>query len=146
AETSPDGTGQRQFETLTADQAPSLGCGQLESNGQTRNCWLVIVPRGSYEPNGYQATTSANGLYHWGKQLESSPLSASNWAQRIQVHLNYTSLTTNCPPTVVPDAMAGTQVVFRAVTSWQHELNEQAQCSRVYSYTATTESSTTNQL
>ena len=52
AYTAADGTGQRQFETLTANQSPGLGCGETESNGQTRDCWLVIVPRGIYEPNG----------------------------------------------------------------------------------------------
>jgi hypothetical protein len=145
APTSSDGTGQIQFQTLTAVQAPSLGCGALESNGQTRNCWLVIVPRGTYEPNGFQVP-NLDFNYQVGQYIDSSPLSASNWAQRIQIHLGYAPLATNCPISVVPDAMVGTQVAYRAVTSWQGELNQQANCTRVYSYTATTESSATGQL
>jgi hypothetical protein len=146
APTGGDGTGQVQFETLTANQSPELGCGELESNGQTRNCWLVIVPRGSYEPNGYHASLTAPGLDFEGKFIDTSPLSASNWAQRIQIHLGYSPLAANCPPDVVPQAMVGTQVAFRAVNSWEQALNQQAQCSRIYSYTASTESESTSRL
>ena len=145
APTSSTGTGQIQFQTLTSAQAPSLGCGALESNGQTRNCWLVIVPRGSYEPNGF-LVPNLDFNDQAGQYLDSSPLSASNWAQRIQIHLGYAPLSTNCPISVVPDSMVGTQVAYRAVASWQQELNQQASCSRVFSYTATTESSATDQI
>jgi hypothetical protein len=146
APTGTDGTGQRQFETLTANQAPGLGCGELESNGQTRNCWLVIVPRGTYEPNGYKASLNAPGLDAEGKYIDTSPLSASNWAQRIQIHLGYAPLAANCPPDILPQAMVGTQVAFRAVNSWEEALNQQAKCSQVFSYTASTESENTTQL
>jgi hypothetical protein len=138
AYSSADGTGQQQFETLTQVQAPGLGCGEAESNGQTRDCWLVIVPRGTYEPNGFKSSNSV--------PLFTSPLSAGNWAQRIQIHLGYDPLTADCPPTVVPDAMVGTQVAYRAVTSWQTALNLTAKCSKVYSYTATTENEATTDL
>jgi hypothetical protein len=138
AYTATDGTGQQQFETLTQVQAPGLGCGEAESNGQTRNCWLVIVPRGSYEPNGFKSSNSV--------PLLTSPLSAANWAQRIQIHLDYDPLAIDCPPNVIPDAMAGTQVAYRAVTSWQTALNQAAKCSKVYSYTATTEGEATTDL
>jgi len=138
AYTATDGTGQQQFETLTQTQAPGLGCGEAESNGQTRDCWLVIVPRGTYEPNGFKASNSV--------PLFTSPLSAGNWAQRIQIHLGYDPLTADCPPTVVPDAMVGSQVAYRAVTSWQTALNLAAKCSKVYSYTATTENEATTDL
>src|SRR5262249_56662998 len=84
--TGADGTGQLQFETLTGTQSPGLGCGEKESNGQPRGCWLVIVPRGLYEPNGFKITTSSGGA---NCCIQSSPLSASNWAMRIQVHLSY---------------------------------------------------------
>jgi hypothetical protein len=138
AYTAADGTGQQQFETLTQIQAPGLGCGETESSGQTRDCWLVIVPRGSYEPNGFKANPSV--------PLQTSPLSASNWAQRIQVHLGYAPLSPDCPPTVIPQAMVGTQVAYRAVSSWETALNQAANCSSVYSYTASTESESTTQL
>lgn len=138
AYTAADKTGQQQFETLTQTEAPGLGCGARESNGRTRDCWLVIVPRGNYEPNGFKASNSV--------PLDTSPLSAGNWAQRIQIHLGYTPLTANCPPTVVPELMAGTQVVSRAVTSWESALNQAANCTKVYSYTATPETEATTEL
>src|SRR5262249_4282136 len=53
AVTGPDGTGQQHFEVLTSTEAPALGCGDSDA-GQPRGCWLVIVPRGQYEPNGYK--------------------------------------------------------------------------------------------
>ncbi|HEY7811890.1 MAG TPA: hypothetical protein VIC62_01560, partial [Nakamurella sp.] len=146
AYTAADGTGQRQFETLTAKQSLGLGCGETESNGQTRDCWLVIVPRGTFEPNGFQVSPTASGLFSAGKFLDSSPLSAGNWAQRIQIHLGYAPLNADCPPTVIPDSMVGTEVAYRAVASWQQALNQAAQCSRVYSYTATTENEATTDL
>ena len=143
AVTSADGTGQLQFETLTGTEAPGLGCGQLESNGQTRNCWLVVVPRGQYEPNGYQINpqgAGSNGL------LWSSPLSASNWAMRIQVHLGYAPIGSFCPIGTQEVQTVGTQVVARAVQSWQLALNKASNCTRVYGYSAVPEATSTQQL
>jgi len=142
ATTGPDGTGQQQFQTLTNVQAPHLGCGDLEDNGHPRGCWLVIVPRGQYETNGYLV----QGVQPLGGFLRSSPLSASNWAQRIQVHLDYTPLSTACPLNVLPTQVVGTQVISRAVSSWQFALNQAAKCSRIYIYTASTEGESTDQL
>jgi hypothetical protein len=143
AVTGADGTGQLQFETLTGTEAPGLGCGELESNGQTRNCWLVIVPRGQYEPNGYKINPTgagANGL------LWSSPLSASNWAMRIQIHLGYAPIGTFCPIGTQEIQTVGTQIVARAVQSWQLALNKAAKCNTVYGYSAVPESTSTQQL
>src|SRR5262245_58653576 len=53
AVTSANGTGQQKFETLTSTEAPGLGCGESQAGSPPRGCWLVIVPRGRYEPNGY---------------------------------------------------------------------------------------------
>jgi hypothetical protein len=137
------GTGQLQFETLTGTQAPGLGCGQNESNGQPRGCWLVIVPRGLYEPNGFKINpTSGNGT----ALLYSSPLSASNWAMRIQVHLDYAPEKPPCPIGTQERQTVGTQVVSRAVQSWQLALNQVSNCSRIFGYTALPEASTTQQL
>jgi hypothetical protein len=140
--TQPGGVGKLQFETLTGPNAPGLGCGEPEASGQTRNCWLVIVPRGTYEPNGYkvfsglQASSFNEGLY-------SSPLSASNWAIRIQEHLDYSPLTTFCPPSTQAREVAGTQLIQRAMDSWELALNKQASCSKVYDFTHTSESTDT---
>jgi hypothetical protein len=139
ADTSSNKTGQLQFETLTNVEAPHLGCGALETDGKPRGCWLVIVPRGSFEPNGYQVS----GFAAPGGYLETSPLAASNWAQRVQIHLNYAPLGTACPPTVLPDQVVGTQVITRAVGSWELALNQAANCNTVYAFTATTETAAT---
>jgi hypothetical protein len=143
AVTSSDGTGSLQFETLTNTQAPGLGCGEEESSGQTRNCWLVIVPRGRYEPNGFEINENNRGAsgYLW-----SSPLSASNWAMRIQIHLSYAPIGTFCPIGTQEIQTVGTQVVARAVQSWQLALNKAANCSRVYGYSAVPEATSTQQL
>jgi hypothetical protein len=141
--TNANGTGDVQFETLTATQAPALGCGQPESNGQPRNCWLVIVPRGEYEPNGWQIDSHAGGA---GGVLVSSPLSASNWAMRIQIHLDYAPVQTFCPIGTQELETIGTQVVARAVQSWQLALNQAAKCTKIYGYSAVPEATSTQQL
>jgi hypothetical protein len=142
AVTNSDGTGELQFETLTTTQAPGLGCGQLESSGQPQNCWLVIVPRGEFEPNGWQifpATSASAFLY-------SSPLSASNWAMRIQIHLDYAAVPTFCPISTQEIETVGTQLVARAVQSWQLALNSAAKCTNIYGYSAVPEATSTQQL
>lgn len=136
--TSQDGTGQQQFETLTGTQAPGLGCGDVD-NGQPRGCWLVIVPRGTYEPNGYQV----NGA---NSALETSPLSASNWDQRIQIHLDYSPVGQFCPIGTPALDMDGSQVVTRAMQSWELALNQTAKCSLEYSFIATTEATSTSDI
>jgi hypothetical protein len=137
--TSSGGSGQLQFETLTNVEAPHLGCGALESDGKPRNCWLVIVPRGNFEPNGY----TPQGFSVPDGYLDTSPLAASNWAQRIQIHLSYAPLGSACPPTVLPDQVVGTTVASRAVSSWELALNLAANCNTVYAFTATTENEAT---
>jgi hypothetical protein len=141
--TSSNGTGQVQFETLTNTQAPGLGCGQLESNGQPQNCWLVIVPRGEYEPNGWEINANLGGAAGF---LVSSPLSASNWAMRIQIHLDYAPLQAFCPIGTNETETVGTQVIERAVQSWQLALNNAAHCSTIYGYSAVPEATSTQQL
>ena len=143
AVTSADGTAQLQFETLTGTEAPGLGCGEQESNGQTRNCWLVIVPRGQFEPNGYEINASSVGPNGF---LWSSPLSASNWAMRIQIHLDYAPIGSFCPIGTQEIQTVGTQVIARAVQSWQLALNKAANCTRVYGYSAVPEATSTQQL
>ncbi len=137
-----DGTGELQFQTLTGTQSPGLGCGELESNGQPRNCWLVIVPRGEYEPNGFQISPLTTGTAY----LYSSPLSASNWAMRIQIHLDYATIPAFCPISTKEIETVGTQIIARAVQSWQLALNKAADCSKIYGYSAVPEATSTQQL
>jgi hypothetical protein len=139
AVTNSAGDGQVQFETLTGIGAPGLGCGQPESDGQPRDCWLVIVPRGEYDPNGYNAVNA-------GAYINTSPLSASNWAQRIQIHLDFASVPNFCPIGTQETETVGTQIAARAVQSWQIALNTQANCAAIYGYSATTESASTQAL
>jgi hypothetical protein len=143
AVTASDGTGQLQFETLTGTEAPGLGCGEQETSGQTRNCWLVIVPRGQFEPNGFQIDQQSAGP---GGFLWSSPLSASNWAMRIQIHLSYAPVGVFCPIGTQEVQTVGTQIVARAVQSWQLALNHAAKCNTIYGYSAVPEATSTQQL
>ncbi len=140
AVTAADGTGQQQFETLTGVQAPGLGCGEEESSGQPRDCWLVIVPRGTYEPNGYQVNLNSAGV---GSYLDSSPLSASNWAMRIQIHLDFAPVGSFCAPGTPEIQTYGTQLVTRAMQSWQIALNQSGNCQQVYAFSAVTEQQNT---
>jgi hypothetical protein len=137
------GCGQQQFETLTGVQASGLGCGlqDADNNNQPRGCWLVIVPRGQYEPNG--KLYSAFGPL---PDIDTSPLSASNWAQRIQIHLGFAPVQAFCPIGTAEIPTVGTQLAARAMQSWQLALNHAANCTKVYGYTAAPESTSTQQL
>jgi hypothetical protein len=145
ATTGPNGQGQQQFETDTFVQAPALGCGQQEADGSTQGCWLVIVPRGQFEPNGFQLgnfNSSANAA----NEIVSSPLSAGNWAQRIQVHLSYAPLPSFCPVggNIDSPEMEGTTLATRAVQSWEIALDKQSDCGRIYHETEVSEQQVTN--
>jgi hypothetical protein len=140
--TGADGTGQAQFETLTGTEAPGLGCGGPEAGGAPRGCWLVIVPRGEFEPNGYQV----HGVLGNGAYILSSPLSASNWAQRIQIHLDFAPTQVFCPIGAQETETVGTAMATRAVSSWQLALNQQANCKTIYGFSAVPESTSTLQL
>jgi hypothetical protein len=144
AVTGSDQTGALQFETLTDTESPGLGCGQLKSDGQPQNCWLVIVPRGTNEPNGYQI--NPNITAGTASFLNSSPLSASNWAMRIQIHLDYAPLQAFCPIGTKETETIGTELAARAVQSWQLSLNQAAKCTRIYGYSAVPEATSTQQL
>jgi hypothetical protein len=137
AVTGQDGTGQQQFETLTGVQAPGLGCGQQDNN-QPRGCWLVIVPRGTYEPNGYQIHAGFSNSF-----ISTSPLSASNWAQRIQIHLGFAPVASFCQPGTLERQTFGTQLAARAMQSWQLKLNQDAKCAKLYGYSAVFEATST---
>jgi hypothetical protein len=136
-----NGAGQQQFETLNGVQAPGLGCGEEESSGSARNCWLVIVPRGTYEPNGYQVNGESASSY-----LEASPLSASNWDQRIQIAMDFSPVGSFCPSNTPEIQTFGTQLLARAMQSWQLALNQSGNCNQVYAYSAVPESTTTQNL
>jgi hypothetical protein len=143
ANTGSDGTGQQFFQALTSTEAPGLGCGAPESGGTPRSCWLVIVPRGEYMANGHKINTQETSSTNF---LNDSPLGASNWAQRIQVHLDFALTRTNCPIGSAEERQTiGTELVSRAVFSWQLALNAAAKCKTLYGYSAVPESTNTTQ-
>ena len=128
ARTSPDGTGTTLFETATSLQAPQLGCGdpikQADGSVKGRSCWLVIVPQGSLDLNGqpYADTTQVNA---------GSPVSSTNWANRIAVPLGFDSVGTSCKIGAHELDTTGSELVTDAMTSWQAKLCDSG---TVYSY------------
>lgn len=143
ASTGPDGTGQQFFQTLTGTEAPGLGCGQPEDSGSARGCWLVVVPRGQYEPNGWKIGPDSTVL----DTLNESPLGASSWAQRIQIHLDFAPIGSNCPLGSAQERdMVGTELVSHAVFSWQLALNQAAKCKSLYGFAGVPQATSITQL
>jgi hypothetical protein len=135
-------TGEVEFQAETEIEAQGLSCGATD-NGQPRGCWLVIVPRGGYEPNGFDTYKYFNNQEQY---LYTSPLSAANWAQRIQIHLDYAPLQVSCSNNPPVYSMEGTQLITKAVSSWQLALNRDANCALIYQYGEEIETTTTSDL
>ncbi|NHC47228.1 hypothetical protein [Motilibacter aurantiacus] len=122
ARTSADGTGRVAFEMQTGREASGLRCGSAWLNRTTgrvepsRPCWLVVVPRGKYETNG-------NGPRVLGAHaLTSSPLSTTNWEQRIVFPLSFTPSESACAIDRASRAVVGQEQPVDAVTRWQPAL------------------------
>ncbi|MGW2016271.1 hypothetical protein [Streptomyces sp. NPDC001927] len=116
ANTKPDGTGQAVLSLQTTREAPHLGCGDpVRRDGVTRgrSCWLVVVPRGVHDPDG---TTGSGG------QLNTSPLSTSNWERRIVFPLDFLPVGDPCPADRAELRLSGSELVTEAITSWQSTL------------------------
>jgi hypothetical protein len=124
APTRGDGTGQEFFEVQTNNEAPGLGCGQLVSKaGQTpkgRSCWLVIVPRGDTEVNGTKPNDNDAG--DRAGRLQSSPLSATNWANRVQFPLEFQPLGGSCKLGTTLTPILGHENATEAISRWQQSL------------------------
>ena len=98
ARTNGDGSGQVYFETQTVYESQFLGCGaRLHENpdgtADARKCWLVVVPRDSIEVDG---TDVSARQAESEKVLYSSPLSLSNWANRITFPLDFEPVRVPC--------------------------------------------------
>jgi hypothetical protein len=144
--TRPDGTGEIVFQVNTAVESPGLGCGETESNGRIRDCWLVVVPRGLYEPNGWKVSSSEQNTGLPDQILE-SPLGATSWSQRIQIHLGFLPIEPACAIGSADERQTvGTELVGRAMSSWQFAMNSQARCRIIYGYSPTSESAATSQV
>jgi hypothetical protein len=115
ARTRGDGGGQQYFETQTAQEAPGLGCGQLVA-GKQRNCWLVVVPRNNREVDATVRDASITN------ELESSPLSPTNWSQRLVFPLGFAPVGTNCPIGAAEHRTVGVETIDEAFVRWQPAL------------------------
>ena len=134
ARTHGDGTGREFFEMETVGEAAGLGCGEPVPNGATitpRKCWLVIVPRGTTEVNGSTKTGSGTN------RLDSSPLSQTNWAQKIVVPLEFQMVGQPCPIGAPERHVVGHELAVDAVRSWQPALC--AGGGALFSYTQLTD-------
>ncbi|MER6529262.1 hypothetical protein [Streptomyces sp. NPDC001508] len=113
-----NGTGETEFEVQDGVQADYLGCGvNTAPSGSApapRPCWLVVVPRGTHEPSGNAVTGS--------DKLVSSPLSATNWAQRIVFRLDFQPVDAFCPKGQAERAVPGSELADDAVSSWAPKL------------------------
>ncbi|HEV2639164.1 MAG TPA: hypothetical protein VGX23_28750 [Actinocrinis sp.] len=144
--TDADGSGNQYFHMLTNTQSPGLGCGQVVAEpaapggAGVEPCWLVVVPRGNLEVDGntVSGTTAASAL-------QSSPLSASNWANRIQFPLDFQPVTSACAIGANEVQTAGDEQVADAMDSWQPGL-----CAKdptaPYSYSEVSDDSARNEL
>ncbi|MEW1719863.1 hypothetical protein [Streptomyces sp. NPDC093109] len=126
ARTNPDGTGEVYFEAQTAVEAAGLGCGEAAGGAagdaavtggasatEGRQCWLVVVPRGETEVDGSRYTTQSGGF------LQSSPLSATNWAHRLVVPLHFEPIGQFCPIGADERPTLGNEMVAEAISRWQ---------------------------
>jgi hypothetical protein len=113
ARTSPDGTGEVTFEIQTTMEAPHLGCGGTTVDGEVRDCWLVVVPRGEFMANGVSYTQGLDG------RLMGSPLSQTNWNDRIEFPLDFRSVESGCPIGANEVRTTGNEMVTAAFASWQ---------------------------
>ncbi|MFE5795860.1 hypothetical protein ACFQ8C_25255 [Streptomyces sp. NPDC056503] len=121
--TQPDGTGEVHFDLQSTREAPHLGCGDPVGSGAAlrgRGCWLVVVPRGTYDPSG---TNSAGTPQQppVGHPL-TSPLSTGNWNQRLVFPLDFLPVGDACPADMAERRITGSELITEAVTSWQAAL------------------------
>lgn len=115
-------------------QAAGLGCGEPVTVGRVttgRSCWLVVVPRGSTEVNGSAATNIALN------RLQSSPLSQSNWDNRIVFPLTFLPVGQPCALGAAERGISGNELVTDAISSWQPALCGSG--GALYSYTQLTD-------
>ncbi len=117
AVTSTNGTGTSLFEIQTSLESPHLGCGApVGETTEIRDCWLVIVPRGDRAANGDDFASID------GARISGSPLSASNWENRVEIPLTFQSVASGCPIGATETRTVGNELVSEAFTSWQSAL------------------------
>lgn len=111
-----DGTGSVKFEVQTALQSQGLGCGSpvtaADGSVSGSSCWLVILPRGQADAGASFITKS--GLF-WDA-----------WKHRIAVKLDFKPLGVRCPIGASERQLAGSELISRAISSWQPAVCNQA--------------------
>lgn len=131
--TTAEGDGERYFTVQDGVAASHLGCGRtVGDDGGVRDCWLVIVPRGAHEVNGADISENLSSA------LQSSPLSPTNWDQRIQVHLDFSPIDRFCPIEAEQRPTLGSELVGPAMYAWQPALC--ADDGPVYGFSPTSDS------
>jgi len=119
ARTTGDGKGDEPFEVQTYQEAPGLGCGDLTAANAPRTCWLVVVPRGEKEVDGSdRATVLARGDH----KLDTSPLSITNWTNRIVFPLAFQPVGHACALGSTEVPLLGVETSSEAVLRWQPAL------------------------
>jgi hypothetical protein len=113
ARTSGDGTGEVTFEVQTTMEAPHLGCGGTTVDDEVRDCWLVVVPRGEFMANGISYSQGLDA------RLMGSPLSQTNWNDRIEFPLDFRSVKSGCPIGASEIRTTGNEMAATAFSSWQ---------------------------
>ncbi|WP_031516122.1 hypothetical protein [Streptomyces sp. NRRL F-5123] len=112
-QTGVDGTGESIFSLKAQTDADYLGCGGVAGAGaQPAPCWLVVVPRGEHEPDGAVP----------GGGLATSPLSRTNWDQRIQFRLGFKPVGAYCTIDQKTQPTVGADMIRQAMASWQPTL------------------------
>ncbi|MFE0676846.1 hypothetical protein [Streptomyces sp. NPDC058867] len=116
-----NGTGELTFEMQDGIEAPHLGCGMntaAEGGPVTpRRCWLVVVPRGTHNQDGTDVTAPGED-----GTVDGSPLSTTNWAQRMVVPMHFLPVDEFCAAGQEELPVAGSELATDAVTSWQPKL------------------------
>ncbi|WP_018684225.1 hypothetical protein [Actinokineospora enzanensis] len=124
AATRDDGTGDVDFEVQTTLEASGLDCGRPyvsgADTGKPRHCWLVVVPRGDTETNGKKLGTDPGSYFH--TYLDSSPLSTTNWANRVMVRLDFKPVGEQCALGRAERPLNVDEFIADAVQRWQPAL------------------------
>lgn len=124
AATKANGTGLEFLEVQTATEAPGLGCGTpvtIAGKKEGRGCFLVVVPRSATEVDGTVRDDAFSNDLNL-RQLQTSPLTATNWAKRIVFPLAFQPIGGNCPLGVGQTTVLGGEPATEAVSRWQTTL------------------------
>jgi len=119
ARTYANGTGHVYFQLDTVRESPALGCGQPVADpaapGGTRiePCWLVVVPRSTLEADGKTNVDGTNIV------LQTSPLSPTNWANRIVFRLTFQPAASACAIGANEVQIGGDEMLAEAIKSWE---------------------------